>query len=87
MLRSLSYPLIILFMALGIMIDRKGPGENHLGTAVTIILIMNPYAMGNCWFVDNYVPAENPNEELKLLAVRCNGMALEFLKVLQHLPR
>ncbi|MBQ1988345.1 MAG: ComEC/Rec2 family competence protein [Clostridia bacterium] len=39
-----------LFMALGIMIDRKGPGENHLGTAVTIILIMNPYAIFNVAF-------------------------------------
>jgi len=39
-----------LFMALGIMTDRKGPGENHLGTAVTIILIMNPYAVFNIAF-------------------------------------
>lgn len=29
--------------------------------------IYNPYAYGNCWFVDDYVSAETPDEELQLL--------------------
>ena len=28
----------------------------------------NAYAMGNCWFVDSFVPAANPDEEIALLA-------------------
>ena len=40
-----------IIMSFGIMIDRKGPGENHLGTAVTIILILNPYAVFNVAFL------------------------------------
>ena len=39
-----------ILMAIGIMIDRNGKGENHLGTAVTIILISNPYAVFNAAF-------------------------------------
>lgn len=39
-----------LFMALGIMIDRKGPSENYLGIAVTVILLLNPYAVFNVAF-------------------------------------
>ena len=30
--------------------------------------VQNHFAYGNCWFVDNYVPAENPNEEIDQLA-------------------
>lgn len=29
---------------------------------------VNPYAMGHCWFVDSYIPAESPDEEIALLA-------------------
>ena len=28
--------------------------------------VMNPYAMGNCWFVDSFVPAQTPDEEIEL---------------------
>ena len=30
--------------------------------------VQNQFAYGNCWFVDNYVPAANPNEEIDQLA-------------------
>ena len=30
--------------------------------------VVNPYAYGNCWFVDNYVPAATPDDEIALLA-------------------
>lgn len=30
--------------------------------------VVNPYAMGHCWFVDSYIPAESPDEEIALLA-------------------
>jgi hypothetical protein len=30
--------------------------------------VKNPYAMGNCWFVDSFVPAETPDDEIALLA-------------------
>ena len=29
---------------------------------------VNDYAMGNCWFVDSFITAENPDEEIMLLA-------------------
>ena len=29
--------------------------------------IGNPYAFGNCWFVDSFVPAETPDDEIALL--------------------
>ena len=31
------------------------------------IYVVNPYAYGNCWFVDSYVAAKNPDEELDML--------------------
>lgn len=30
--------------------------------------VVNPYAMGNAWFVDSFVPAATPDEEIALLA-------------------
>ena len=30
--------------------------------------VQNQFAYGNCWFVDNYVPAATPNEEIDQLA-------------------
>ena len=30
--------------------------------------VVNPYAYGNCWFVDSYVPAATPDDEIALLA-------------------
>jgi hypothetical protein len=30
--------------------------------------VVNPYAYGNCWFVSDFVPAANPDEEIALLA-------------------
>jgi hypothetical protein len=30
--------------------------------------VVNKYAYGNCWFVDSYVPAATPDEEIALLA-------------------
>ena len=30
--------------------------------------VQNPFAYGNCWFVEDYVPASDPNEEIALLA-------------------
>ena len=30
--------------------------------------VENPYAMGHCWFVEGFVPAETPDEEIALLA-------------------
>ena len=30
--------------------------------------VVNPYAYGNCWFVDGFVPAATPDEEITLLA-------------------
>ena len=30
--------------------------------------VQNPYAYGNCWFVDDYVSAATPDEEIALLA-------------------
>lgn len=30
--------------------------------------VENAYAMGNCWFVDSFVPADTPDEEIALLA-------------------
>ena len=29
--------------------------------------VENAYAMGNCWFVDSFVPAQTPDEEISLL--------------------
>ena len=29
--------------------------------------IENPHAFGNCWFVDSYIPAKTPDEEIALL--------------------
>ena len=31
--------------------------------------VVNPYAYGNCWFVDAFVPAETPDDEIALLAM------------------
>ncbi len=30
--------------------------------------VVNKYAYGNCWFVDSYIPAATPDEEIALLA-------------------
>ena len=30
--------------------------------------VENAYAMGNCWFVDSFIPADTPDEEISLLA-------------------
>ena len=30
--------------------------------------VENAYAMGNCWFVDSFIPADTPDEEIALLA-------------------
>ena len=30
--------------------------------------VVNKYAYGNCWFVDSYIPAATPDEEISLLA-------------------
>ena len=30
--------------------------------------VENRYAMGNCWFVDSFIPADTPDEEISLLA-------------------
>lgn len=30
--------------------------------------VFNPYAMGNCWFVDSFIPADIPDDEIGLLA-------------------
>lgn len=30
--------------------------------------VENAYSMGNCWFVDSFVPADTPDEEIALLA-------------------
>ena len=30
--------------------------------------VQNHFAYGNCWFVDDFVPAANPNEEIDMLA-------------------
>ena len=30
--------------------------------------VVNPHADGNCWFVDSFIPAANPDEEISLLA-------------------
>ena len=30
--------------------------------------VVNPYAMGNAWFVDSFIPAATPDEEIALLA-------------------
>lgn len=37
--------LTYIIMAIGIMLDRKGTPENSLGTAVTLILLFNPYSI------------------------------------------
>jgi hypothetical protein len=29
--------------------------------------VENPYAMGHCWFVDSFVPAETPDDEIRLI--------------------
>ena len=31
--------------------------------------VENPYAFGNCWFVDSAVPAANPDEEISLIGI------------------
>ena len=35
--------------------------------------VLNPYAFGNCWFVDKVVPAANPDEEIALLGADSFG--------------
>lgn len=35
--------------------------------------VQNPYAFGNCWFVDKLVPAANPDEEIALLGADSFG--------------
>ena len=35
--------------------------------------VQNPYAFGNCWFVDRLVPAANPDEEIALLGAASFG--------------
>jgi hypothetical protein len=33
-------------------------------------VLENPYAYGNCWFVDEYIPAANPDDELGIMQTR-----------------
>ena len=32
-------------------------------------VLENPYAFGNCWYVDEYYPAKDPNEEIEMIGV------------------
>ena len=34
---------------------------------VSFDIIQNPYAFGNCWFVNDYTPAQTPDEELQFI--------------------